>query len=202
MEWIFGLSGHYTSRLMIVHYLHLKGTAALPSKDQAPLVIDPDRVKSGPVAFEEFQSIPWRRPKIAEFRCVVQVQQLAARDSAQLRRKRSHRPGSLVVEQVLCQCASEAFDHVLILSEFDNLSMSPLPWMPLPRRRRTQRRNATDTRIGFAPKARQDDLRFPWAANLTRTLKMRLAQTPHGRHRRCGCPDAHMLYCTNRMTTR
>ena len=116
---------------MIVHYLHLEGTAALPSKDQAPLVIDPDRVESGPVAFEEFQSIPRRRPKIAEFGCVVQVQQFAARDSAQFRWKRSRRPGSLVVEQVLCKCVSEAFDHLLILSEFDNLSMSLQPWMPV-----------------------------------------------------------------------
>ena len=167
MEWIFGLSGHYTSRLVIVHYLHLEGTTALPSKDQAPLVIDPDRVKSGPIAFEEFQSIPWRRPKIAEFGCVMQVQQLAARDSAQFRWKRSRHPGSLVVEQVLCKCVSEAFDHLLILSKFDNLSMSLHPWMPvcLARRRPTQRRDATDTRIGFAPKARLDDHRFPWVAD-------------------------------------
>ena len=87
MERIFGLSGHYTSLSMIVHYLHLKGTTTLPSKDQAPLVVDPYRMKSGPVAREQFQSTPGGRPKIAEFGRVVQVQQLSPGDSSQVRRK-------------------------------------------------------------------------------------------------------------------
>jgi len=79
-------------------------------------------VESFPSAFEAFQAVSWRGSQILQFSRIMQIEQLSPRHTTQLGWKRSRGSCSLIVEQILGQSVSEGFNHITILSEFDNQS--------------------------------------------------------------------------------
>jgi len=66
--------------LMVVDYLDFVRIAIAPYKANPPLVINADAVLSFPVPAHLLQSIAGRRRQIAQFRCAVQLSELASRD--------------------------------------------------------------------------------------------------------------------------
>jgi hypothetical protein len=52
---------------VIIDYLHIQGISALPLKDDAPLIVNSDRVEAGQLSFECFQAISWWRSQVSEF---------------------------------------------------------------------------------------------------------------------------------------
>lgn len=54
------------SILMVVRYFDLECVSTFPFKGDPPLLIDPDAVKSGPIAAQFFQMVRWRNPQIID----------------------------------------------------------------------------------------------------------------------------------------
>ncbi len=61
---------------MIVDDLNLVSITVMPTKHNPPLIIDPNGVKPLPLPLQRFQSISRRLAKIADFRRIVQIEQL------------------------------------------------------------------------------------------------------------------------------
>ena len=51
---------------MVVDQFHIVGIGVFPLKAEAKLVVDPDTPLSFPVAFQGFQTVPRRNPKIVQ----------------------------------------------------------------------------------------------------------------------------------------
>ena len=56
--------GMVLTSLMVVHDLYLR-IAVRPDEADAELVVDPDTILPGPIAFERFQPVSRERPKVA-----------------------------------------------------------------------------------------------------------------------------------------
>jgi len=105
---------------MVVDDLYGTGVTGVPLEDRAPLIVDPNRVKSFQPALQCLEAVAGWHPKVAELRGVVQVQELATRRPPQLGWKATHRSGRAVVEQILGQAIAEAPYHRPRLSDYDN----------------------------------------------------------------------------------
>lgn len=105
---------------MVVDDLHGAGTTGVPLEDQAPLIVDPNRMKSFPPALQRLETVAGWRPEVAELRGVVQVQELATCRPPQFGWKATRRSGRAVVEQILGQAVAEAPYHHSTLSDYDN----------------------------------------------------------------------------------
>ncbi len=68
-------------RSLVIHDSNLGGAAFSPAKDDAPLVVDPDRVKAGRVPAQDFEPVPRRHREVGESACAVHLHQLAQRDA-------------------------------------------------------------------------------------------------------------------------
>lgn len=55
---------------MIVDDLDIFGSGCCPSKADAPLVVDPNRVLADSIALQFLQMIPRWRPKIVQINCI------------------------------------------------------------------------------------------------------------------------------------
>ena len=106
---------------MIIDNSNIRCIATLESKNNAPLIIDANRVEPLPAPLEGFQAVSRRHSQIAQLHRIVQVKNLAARCAKQRRGKCPRLSGSPVVEQVLCQIVAKGFNHVITLSQLDNL---------------------------------------------------------------------------------
>src|SRR6476620_10576034 len=98
--------------LMIVHDLHLAG-AVLPPEDDAPLIIDADRMISLEAAFERLQPVPRRLPQIEQSSGGVKVLQLSLRHLTEIRRKPLGHPCPAVEEQIFGKLAAKGDNHVI-----------------------------------------------------------------------------------------
>ena len=78
---------------MVVDDLHGIGIAGIPLEHQAPLIVDPNRMKSFPPAPECLETVAGWHPQVAEVRGVVQVQELATCRPPQFGRKAANGPG-------------------------------------------------------------------------------------------------------------
>jgi hypothetical protein len=58
---------------VVIHDLDVFRSCSRPSEAQAPLVIDPDAVLTGPIAPQYLKTIPWRGPQ--ELQCGRRIQQ-------------------------------------------------------------------------------------------------------------------------------
>ena len=109
---------------MIVDNSNIERIAAFKPENDAPLIIDTNRVETLPAAFERLQAVPRRHPQIAQLRRIMQVKNFAAARAKQLSGKSPRLFGLPVVEQVFGQAVSKGFDHVSRLSELDNFGNS------------------------------------------------------------------------------
>jgi hypothetical protein len=87
---------------VVVHHGDLEGTAVLPAERDTPLIVDPDRMKSFHPALEHLETIAGRYPQVAQFRGIMQEQDLAPRRPAQIRRELPHFFRLPIEEQVFC----------------------------------------------------------------------------------------------------
>jgi hypothetical protein len=65
---------------VVIDNVNLRRSCIRPTKDDAPLVVDPDTVKSRQVALQRFQPVAGRRPQIFELMSVVEHVQLPLDD--------------------------------------------------------------------------------------------------------------------------
>jgi hypothetical protein len=93
---------------MIVHDFYIMRIAGTPSEANAPLVIDPDAVLTGPVAFQGLKPIARRYAQEVQGGGSVDLQQLTMRNPLYVRRKA---PTMLALKELLCLSGSEALDH-------------------------------------------------------------------------------------------
>ena len=105
---------------MIIDYLSLIGISSLPTKDHPPLIVDPDRMKASPFAFQRLQSIPWRFTKVTNLRSIVQIEQLTTCRSYQIWRKSQNGFRSPIIEKIFRKSIGKGFNHGAMLSNIDN----------------------------------------------------------------------------------
>jgi hypothetical protein len=97
-----------TSPLVIVDDLHVVRIAGTPSKTNTPLIVDPDAVLAGPLAFQWFQPIARRNTQKVESRSGIDLQQLAMCNSLYVGRKPST---VLAPKELLGRSVRKALDH-------------------------------------------------------------------------------------------
>ena len=107
---------------MIVDDPDLAGVTILPTENQPPLVVDPDRMKSSPLALERFEMISRRRPKIAQCLCIMKIEQFSSRDPTQLVRELTNVLALFVIVQVFSQLVAEGLYHCIKISLSDDFS--------------------------------------------------------------------------------
>jgi hypothetical protein len=100
---------HLLPRLLsvIINNFHLITMPAPPDEADSPLLVDPDRMLSFPIAAQRLQLVPGRRCQDAQFRCGMQLQQLAQRDTLE----GPEAPGMLIVKKLLGFLRREALNH-------------------------------------------------------------------------------------------
>jgi len=106
---------------MVVNNLDFAGIPSTPAKYNSPLIIDSNRVKALSISLQGLEPVAWWGPKVPQLRRLVQILQFPSSRPMQVGRKR---PGCFrpsVIEQIFGQRVPERFDHVSMLSEFDNL---------------------------------------------------------------------------------
>ena len=93
---------------MVVHDLDVLGVAVRPAKADPPLIVDPDTVLSGAIAFELLESVAWWDTKV--FKCLgsVHSHQLPQHHPSEVGRIPADR---LPVEQAGSVPVAEALDH-------------------------------------------------------------------------------------------
>jgi len=111
---------------MVIDHFHFMCIARIPAEDDAPLIVDPNRMAPGAIALECLQTIPRRRPKIGKVARVVQVEELSPRRPVQLRRKPPHNLRLPIVEEVFGEPVSERANHGIGLSQLDNYTSPEL----------------------------------------------------------------------------
>ena len=92
---------------MVVHDLDVLRAVVGPAEAEAPLVVDPDAVKAGPVAAQGLQAVAWR---------VAQVDQVPGRFQhfqlpAGLAFDGAEPADRLILSEAFGVAASEAADH-------------------------------------------------------------------------------------------
>ena len=83
----------------------------MPAEHQTPLIVDAYGMEPLPTTLERFQSVPRRDPKITQLGGIVQIEDLAARHTMQLRRERPRLLRATVEKQVFSKPVSEGGDH-------------------------------------------------------------------------------------------
>ena len=97
---------------MIVDDLYVVRIAGTPSEANSPLIVDPDTVLTGPVAFQGFQPIAGRNTKKVETRRCVDLQQFSMRNSLYVGCKPS---AMLAPKELLRLSVRKALDHWAIV---------------------------------------------------------------------------------------
>ncbi len=110
---------------MIIDHLYLMGAIA-PAEHDSPLAVNSDRMKAGQISFEHLQSIARRNFEIVKPYGGVEVLQLSLGHVTQFARESSGCAGLAIQEQVFGQAFPETDDHVITLSNFDNMSIKLL----------------------------------------------------------------------------
>jgi hypothetical protein len=106
---------------VIVDNSNVRSIAAFESKNDTPLIIDSNRVETLPPPFERLEPVSRWHPQVAQLRGVMQIQDFAARRAKQLGGKRPRLFGSAIVKEDFSQAVSKGLNHILRLSELDNL---------------------------------------------------------------------------------
>ena len=101
---------------MIIDDLDIQGISPFPPENDAPLVVNPNRIKPFSVSPQCLQSVSGGHPEILQLGGFMQVLQFPARRAFHIGRKLSCRFGGGVLKQVLRQPVSEALDHCYMLS--------------------------------------------------------------------------------------
>ena len=96
---------------MVVNNLNIFGIASFPPKYDAPLIVDPDRIKSCELPFKRFKSISRRHSQVHEFGGVMYIEQLASGSAPQSRRKLTCLFGGSVIKQILRKLIAKALNH-------------------------------------------------------------------------------------------
>jgi len=98
-------------RLVVIDNLNVIGVATFPPEQNAPLIVDSDRVVTGKPSFLWLQPVPGWSSQIHEFGGIMQVQQLASCRPFQLRRKLAHLLRSSVIKQIFGKPIAKTLDH-------------------------------------------------------------------------------------------
>ncbi len=80
---------------MVIHDLNCFRSRRSPTKADAPLIIDPDRVEAGALAFQSLEPVAWRRSQIGEAFGGMELNQFSQSDFGH----RSITPGSLFLPE-------------------------------------------------------------------------------------------------------
>jgi hypothetical protein len=128
---------------MVVADFHVMGVLSLPSKADAPLVIDTDRVLSSSVSSERLQPITGWHSKIVQRARSIQLHELPQGNAFDRGRKSV---GAFASPKALRSAARETRDHDVIVSQGDTPSISPRTQPPEPLRIR-----AGDERLVVGP---------------------------------------------------
>jgi hypothetical protein len=105
---------------MIIDDLDFVSSIA-PAKNDAPLIVDADRMAAGQFSFKRLQSIARRHSQIAQPRGGIQILQFALRDASELAGEPSRDSTMAIEEQIFGQLAPECNDHTTTLSDYDNI---------------------------------------------------------------------------------
>lgn len=98
---------------MVIHNLNLKGITLLPTKDDSPLLINPNAMEALPVAFKQLETIAWWNAQILELVCVPQAQKFSARRAVELGGERSRISGLAIFIQILRKFVAKAAYHFI-----------------------------------------------------------------------------------------
>jgi hypothetical protein len=93
---------------VVVGYLDIIGIGAAPREANPPLVIDPDRVLTGPLTAQLLQAVSWKGPQISERLRTVQHDELAQSWAKKVGGQAS---AGTAFEELLCLAITEAPDH-------------------------------------------------------------------------------------------
>ena len=93
---------------MIINDLDVIRIAILPTKADAPLIVDPNTVLASAIASEFLQPITWRHAEVLEELCGIDQPQLSEHTSLQLGRKPAD---GFTPEQALGVRVGKALDH-------------------------------------------------------------------------------------------
>jgi hypothetical protein len=63
--------------LVVIDDLHVVSICSFPAETDAPLVVDPDAVLSGPISPQNLQPVAGRNPQILKRLCPVQHEELS-----------------------------------------------------------------------------------------------------------------------------
>jgi hypothetical protein len=72
---------------VVITDLDILGLSICPAEADPPLLIDPDRALTRPVACEEFEPVAWRRTQVVQALGRVDETQVSQRDFLNVRRK-------------------------------------------------------------------------------------------------------------------
>ena len=101
---------------MIIHDFDVLSAGIGPSETDSELVVDPDAVLSFPVAFESFQTVPWRNAKVLQPPSYFQLPKLAPGHGGKIG-KTLYRSS---LRQGLRIRTPEGFDHDIIVTRCNN----------------------------------------------------------------------------------
>ncbi len=93
---------------MVISNLDIGDTGVVPHEAEPPLIVDPDGVLTGAIAFQHMELIPWRRPKIQKRVRRREEQELAPRGAEDVRGKADGHPAS---EQLSSRLVLERLNH-------------------------------------------------------------------------------------------
>lgn len=96
---------------MIVYDGNFVRVAGSPAEYDAPLVIDADRVLPLAVAAKGFESVAGWHPEVSQVGGVMEVEQLAPRDSVERGRQASASLGASILEYIFREPVPKALDH-------------------------------------------------------------------------------------------
>ena len=72
---------------MVVYDFDFRRAFRRPNEADPELVVDSDRMSPLPITRQDFKTIAWRRPQVAQVACGVEVAQLPSRRLDQISRK-------------------------------------------------------------------------------------------------------------------
>jgi hypothetical protein len=98
---------------MVINNLDVRALSFAPDKADSPLIVYPDAMLTGALAFQRLEAIPGRNAQVVETLCSVEHPQLPTREGLKLARQTARNfaapdPFSLLV--------GEAPDHVRIMT--------------------------------------------------------------------------------------
>src|ERR1700733_8695273 len=109
------------STSMVINYRHIERIAIGPTKRDAPLIVYANREVAFHTALERLQAIARRNAQVGQLRGVVYVENLTSSCTTNLRWKATDFFRLSVEVKVFRKLVSEAFNHLDMLSEHDNI---------------------------------------------------------------------------------